>query len=119
MDRDHRWVLVVGIGIGLVAASLALLAFDRGPTPAQIQRRAAQMGMIRRDEVLPRYALVVPQGITATELADTLGATGIGIDGSALKKAFREAGLDGRVTPGVYWLEAAWGPEEIARALQR
>lgn len=129
---DRR--VALGLGIGLVVASLLMLATAEGKVSREeIERRARELGMVYREEVVVvdtqpeeakeavktevEYLVVVPVGFSARRIAEVLELGGVIPSGEELAGAASAAGLDKVFRAGIYRFRQGEKVEDVLRRL--
>lgn len=108
--------LLRGMGIGLVLAALLLQFLNRGPSAAEIERWARELGMVYRTEVVtfrdtpvappPEVVIVViPGGFSSEAIARALQLGGVIAESQAFESRARARNLSQSFKAGVYRFE--------------
>lgn len=129
---DRR--VALGLGIGLMAASFLMMVASEGKiSQEEIERRARDLGMVYREEVVlvdtgPEkvkevlrtevdYLVVVPVGFTARRIAEVLELGGVIASGEELVRAASAARVDTMFRAGIYRFKQGEKVEDVLRRL--
>lgn len=122
---------ILGLGVGLIVASLLVGASRRPPSDREIKLLAERLGMVMRDEIAPpgqpkehlvervveRVVLTVPSGTDWSEVARALEKAGLITDRATFLGKIKERKVDSGLQAGVYVFEPGVALDEIVDRL--
>lgn len=118
---------VLGLGSGLILASLILGASQKPPSEREIKLAAEKLGMVMREEIAPqdepkervveRVVLTVPTGIGWSDVAQALERAGLIKDRASFLAGIKDKKVGSGLRAGVYILEAGLPEADIVDRL--